>query len=198
MGALHRLFLILILRGGARTLVERVDNIGAEPVLDFYRALGSKPVQSPVDMRGKGTPFFVYDGELAVRSGHLFVENSHRLFGRGLLRQELRNLFAEPLSERKYLEPARVGHDGAVKAHKRVDAARAGNELRPGREIQVVGIGDDGLYPERVKLGHFYALNVGLGAHRNKRGGLYVAVRRRKNSRPGKAGTLFLYIERII
>src|SRR3990167_4751421 len=106
MSALHRLFLIVPIGRGRSALVERVDDVGAEPVLDFYRALGSKPVQSPVDMRGKGNPFFVYDGELAVRSGHLFVENSHRLFGRGLLRQELRNLFAEPLSERKYLEPA--------------------------------------------------------------------------------------------
>ena len=215
MSPTHRLFLILIIGRGAGALVERKNNISAEAVLYFYRTLRRKAMERAVDMRSKRNSFLIDDGELAVRCCQIFVVNSWsrtlppkrssgRLYGLNqtilsrrvlLLPANFRNFFTKPFAKRKDLEPARVGHNRTVKTHKLMDSARFFYQLRPGRKVQVVRVGDDGLDAKRTKLGRFNTFDIRFGSHGNERWGLYIAVRRAQNARTRKARTIFLYVE---
>ena len=88
---------------------------------------------------------------------------SEDLFGRILLRSvffrkfllhsaNFRNLFAETFTKRKYLEAARIGHGRAAPAHKLGDATGPLDQIFTGREVEVVGIGDNGLQTKLFKI----------------------------------------------
>ena len=66
------------------------------------------------------------------------------------------------------LESAAVGKHGAVPAHKLLHAARFGNELGAGAQVQVVRIREDNLRMHFVQIPRRKPLHARKGAHRHK------------------------------
>jgi hypothetical protein len=89
--------------------------------------------------------------------------------------------------EREHLEAARVGEDRAVPRHEAVQPAELPHQLVGRPQVQVVGVGEDHLRPERAKLRGVERLHRGEGAHGHERGRLHRAVRRGEGAGPRAA-----------
>ena len=85
------------------------------------------------------------------------------------------------------LVAAAVGKDGAVPAHKAMEAAGVADAVHAGAEVEVVGVAEDGFGAEAAHFGESEALDGGLGGDGHKQGRLRCAVGRDNLPAPGRA-----------
>ena len=76
----------------------------------------------------------------------------------------------------EHLEATRIGQDGAIPAHKAVQSAHLGHQVRSGTQIEVIGIAQDQLDPQFSKIPRIEGLDCRLGANRGKSRGRDLAV----------------------
>jgi len=169
MGAIDRLLLVPpgIHQGGQ--LVEREHDVGPEFVLDPHRHLRREPVQVAVEVGAEGHPVVVHVRQPGLALGdHVVVRQPD-----GVHREDL----LEADAEAHHLEAAGVGEGGAGPVHEPAQAAGGVHHVGAGLEVQVVGVGEDGLGAEaRHRLGQ-HGLDGRLGADRHERRGVDLAVR---------------------
>ena len=78
--------------------------------------------------------------------------------------------------ERKDLEAAAVGEDGAVPPHEAVQPAAQAHDLVARAEHQVVGVAEEDPHVERAQVARFEGLDGALRADGHEDRGLHVAV----------------------
>jgi hypothetical protein len=179
LGAGQRLLLVgaAVQQGGQ--LVEGEDDVGTQAVLDAHRHLGGEPVGRAVEVAAEGDAVVVDVGETVLVGG-----DDVGGLGRGVHRQRL----AEPGAEAHDLEAAGVGEGRAGPAHEPAEPAGLLHDVVAGLEVQVVGVGEQGL---RAELGHRlrqHRLDGGLGADGDEGGRADRAVR--GGERAGAAGAV--------
>ena len=147
-------------------------------------------------MRGKRHAFVVDYCELAVRSRDIVVPDGDSWLSWLFRYQHLRDFLPETFAEREHLKSAGVSHGRTAKCHEFPNSTRVLDDFLPRREIEVVRICNNSLHAHLRVHKRAEAFGRRLGCHGNKRGRLYVAVRRADNARTGKTGALLLYFKR--
>ncbi len=74
----------------------------------------------------------------------------------------------ERVGEAEDLEAARVGEDGAVPVHERVQTAGVAHDVGTGAQVEVVGVGEQHLRADVVQLRRGDALDGRAGADRHE------------------------------
>jgi hypothetical protein len=87
----------------------------------------------------------------------------------------------------EYLVPARIGEDGTIPLHKRMQTAKATNQLVTRPQIEMVCIGEDELGARFVQITRLQRLDVGQRADRRERRHLDGAVGGVKGTQTGGA-----------
>src|SRR3989344_3905978 len=103
MSAVHCFLLVIVMRRGRCAFVKRINDIGAERMLDFNRTLRSKTIKRTVLMRGKRHAFVVDYCELAVRSRDIVVPDGDSWLSWLFRYQHLRDFLPETFAEREHL-----------------------------------------------------------------------------------------------
>lgn len=89
------------------------------------------------------------------------------------------------ISERKHLKSTTIREDREIDIHEFMESAKSGYELMSGTEIEVIGIGEDDLTPNRLDLISIQSLDGRLCANRHKYRCFDVPMGRRKYARSG-------------
>jgi len=170
--------LVLLICGGAGTLIKCKDDIGAEISLNLHGALGCEAMARAVDVRAKGNAFFIHRHELAM--GVCLITFGACFLGTLCLLDigELGHLLAKSGPERENLKASRVCDGGAGPVHKGTHSARLAHQRVSGLEIEVIGVTKDGGATELPQLGGRERLDRRLGGRPHKSGCLDHPVRR--------------------
>ena len=185
-GALERLLLVaagVVERG---QLVEREHDVRAEVVLDLQGALRSEPMLVTGEMALEPHAVVVHVGQALLAGGDGVVRARA---GGGVRALHVDDLL-EPRAEGHHLEAARVREGGAGPVHEGPEAAGLVEEVVAGLEVQVVGVGQEGLGAEVLhRLGQD-RLDRGLRGHRDERRRLDPPVRRGDDARAAQRGAV--------
>ena len=140
LGAPDRLLLVPAGIHQRRALVEREHDVAAQLMLDLQRHLGREAVLGPVEMRRERHPVVVDVGQSLLALGdHVVVAQAG-----GVHREHL----LEADAERQHLESPAVGEGRARPVHEATEPAGRVHDVRPGLQVQVVGVGQQRLRPE--------------------------------------------------
>ncbi len=156
-------------------LVEREDDVGAELMLDLHRYLGCEPVFRTVDVG-------LERDAVIVDARETFLARSYDVVGLQRVRIHGQRLL-ETGAEAQHLESTRIGERRSRPVHECAEAAGGVDDVGAGLEVEVVGVGQQGL---RTEVGHGlgqHRFDRGAGADRDERGGMDVAVRRGDDAR---------------
>ncbi len=179
--------------------------IVAQPVVRIARAL--RPAQAQLHRAarhlfgGRVWRALVEDHH-DVRIEHLLdfhalfgaQEHPRAIGGRGKGHALLGDLAA--MRQRKHLEPAGIGQDGAIPARKPVQPAVIADHLQAGAQIQMEGVAQDDLRTQGTDLLGQDALDRPIGPDRHERRGLNRAARKGQAPTPGMpVGGLELELE---
>src|SRR5690625_1040759 len=169
-GALQRLLLVAAGVHQRGQLIEGEHDVCPQPVLDLHGDLRGEAVHVAVDEGAEGDAVVVDAREALLALGDRVVVpggGAGRLPARELAGQDL--LEAGPQAH--HLEAARVGVAGAGPVQEGAQTACLVDQLVAGLEVEVVGIGQQGLRPQ---LGHRlgqHGFDGRFGAHRDERRG---------------------------
>jgi hypothetical protein len=169
LGSVQRLLLVGAGVDQRGQFVEGEDDVGSELVLDPDRHLRGETVGGAVQMRDEGDAVVVDPGQALLSFGDEVIG----LNPAGVFHEHL----AEARAQRHDLEPAAVGERRPGPVHERPEAARLGDDVRPGLQVQVVGVGQHRLGAQLTHGLGQHGFHGGLGADRDERRGVDVAVR---------------------
>ena len=157
-----------VLQGGQ--LVEGEHDVGADLVLYLHGDLGRETVPVPVQVRLEPDAVLVHMRQPLLARGHGVVRPG-RVHGGHV------DDLLEPRAEAHHLEPTRVRERGPVPVHERAEPARRVQDLRPRLQVQVVGVGQQGLRAELLHGFGQHGFDRGFGPDGDERGRLDLAVR---------------------
>ena len=169
MGAGHRLLLVATGIHQRRQFVEGEDDVRADLVLDLHRHLGGEPVRGAVEVGDERHAVVVDMGQPLLALGDDVVG----LHPVGVHREHL----AKTRAQRQHLEPAAVGERRPRPVHERAESAGVVDDVGAGLQVEVVGVGQHGLRAEFAHGLWQHRFDRRLGADRDERRGLDVAVR---------------------
>src|SRR5699024_3978823 len=138
-------------------------DVRPQPVLDLHRDLGREAVHVAVDEGAEGDAVVVDVGQALLALGDVVVlpgGGASRLPAGELAREHL----AEAGAQAHHLEAAGVGVGGAGPVHEGTQAAGLVDQVVPGLEVEVVGVGQQRLRPEVAHRLRQHRLDRGLGA----------------------------------
>ena len=92
------------------------------------------------------------------------------------------------LRERENLEPAAVGQDRSVPAHKTVQPTKVADQLAARPQVEMIGVAQDDLRTDLVQVCGRQRLHCALGADRHEDRRLDRAMARRQSAPPGGRG----------
>ena len=178
-GALHRALLVApgVHQGGE--LVEGEHDVGAQLVLDPHRHFGGEAVQVAVEVGAEGHPVVVDVGQPGLALGDDVVAGHPD----GVHCQHL----LETHPEAHHLEAAGVGEGRAGPVHEGTQPAGGLHDVGARLQVQVVGVGQDGLGADGGHRLRQHGLDGGLGTDCDEGGSADLAVRGLDH--PGPSGS---------
>jgi len=89
------------------------------------------------------------------------------------------------LGETEHLKTAAIGENRLVPIHELVQPAGGGDDIKPGPDVQVIGVAKDDLSTALQQFARIHGLDAGLGADRHVNRRVHDAVRGFQFAQPG-------------
>ena len=163
-------FLLVGARVNERSqLVEGEHDVRAQPMLNLHGLFGRKAVLGAIDNRAKVHAFLIYLGHaLPFRGPNILFGEIRQVHGDDLFKAH---------TQRHHLESAGIGVGRPVPVLEFRHAAGLVHDVVARLQVEMIGIGQNGLRSGGANLLRRQGLYRGLGRHRDKRRGGDIAVR---------------------